>query len=218
MNKVGMIISGGRIDTAFTLEQIEKIKPEVIIGVDRGLTFLYENQITPTYGVGDFDSVASEIVEYYKTKNEVSVRQFDPEKDASDTEIAVKLAVELGIKQLWILGATGTRLDHVWANVQTLKIAHDAGVKAYILDANNRISLVEKEVCLAKENVYGNYFSIFPLGGSVSGLTIEGAKYPLQAHTLSPFDSRCVSNEMAEKEVRITFPEGIVILMETRDE
>ena len=217
MNKVGMIISGGTIDTAFTLEQIEKIKPEVIIGVDAGLAFLYENQIMPTHVVGDFDSVSSEIVEYYRQKPGVLVRQFNPIKDASDTEMAVKLAVELEVDQLWILGGTGTRLDHVWANVQVLKIAHDAGVKAYILDVNNRISLIEKEVRLTKENAYGTYFSVFPLGGTVLHFTIEGAKYPLHDHTLSPYDSLCVSNEIAEEEVRITFPKGNVVLMETRD-
>lgn len=217
MNKVGVIISGGTIDTAFTLEQLEKIKPEIIIGVDGGLSFLYENHITPTHIVGDFDSVAPEIVEYYRHNTKVPVRQFNPMKDASDTEIAVNLAVELKVKKLWILGATGTRIDHVWANVQTLKIAHDAGMKAYILDANNRISLVEKEVSLTKENAYGTYFSVFPLGGNVLDFNIEGAKYPLHNHVLSPYGSLCVSNEILEKEVRITFPEGIVILMETRD-
>ncbi len=212
-----MIISGGRVDTAFTLEQLEKIKPEIVIGVDGGLSFLYENHIMPTHIVGDFDSVAPEIVEYYRQKTRVPVREFNPIKDASDTELAVNLAVELKVNQLWILGATGTRLDHVWANVQILKIAHDAGVKAYILDANNRISLVEKEVYLTKEKAYGTYFSVFPLGGNVLNFTIEGAKYPLLNHVLSPYNSLCISNEIVEKEVRITFPEGIVVLMETQD-
>lgn len=217
MNKTGMIVSGGSIDEAFALEQFEKIKPEIVIGVDKGLHFLYHNQMLPTHIVGDFDSVAPEMIAYYKRQTQVPIREFDPVKDASDTEIAVRLAIELGVKELWLLGATGTRLDHVWANVQVLKIAHDAGVKAYILDASNRISLVETEVCLTKEEAYGTYFSVFPLGGNVLDFSIEGAKYPLRNHVLSPDNSLCVSNEILEKEVRITFSEGIVILMETKD-
>ena len=125
--------------------------------------------------------------------------------------------MELGVKELWLLGATGTRLDHVWANVQVLKVAHDAGVKAYILDKCNRISLVEKEICLSKEKSFGPFFSMFPLGGEIKGLSIEGAKYPLKDYTLCPYDSLTVSNQFAEEEVRITFPDGILILMETRD-
>lgn len=217
MNRVAVIISGGTIDAAFTLEQLGNIKPDILIGVDRGLEFLYRNRVMPTHIVGDFDSVDPEIVEFYRENTQISISQFNPVKDASDTEIAVRLAIEFGVTELWILGATGTRLDHVWANVQTLKIAHDADVKTYILDANNRISLVEKEVCLTKDDAFGTYFSVFPLGGSVQNFLIEGAKYPLQNHTLSPFDSLCVSNEIVEEEVRITFPEGIVVLMETRD-
>lgn len=212
-----MIVSGGSIDEMFAMEQFYTIKPEIIIGVDRGLTFLYHSQIMPTHIVGDFDSVLPEIVEYYKTETKVPIREFNPIKDASDTEIAVRLAIELGVKELWLLGATGTRLDHVWANVQVLKAAHDAGVKAYIIDSFNRISLAERCVCLRKETAFGRYFSIFPLEGTVHGLNIEGAKYPLKNHTLLPYDSLCVSNELQEDEVKITFPEGIIILMETQD-
>lgn len=217
MNKTAIIVSGGTIDQDFALKQVEQLKAEIIIGVDRGLEFLYQNQIMPTYIVGDFDSVEPEIVEYYRNETKVPIRQFDPVKDASDTEIAIRLAIELGVNRLWLLGATGTRLDHVLANIQTLKVAHDAGVKAYILDAHNRISLIAKECTLRKEEQYGEYFSVFPLGGEVPCFTIKGAKYPLENHTLMPYDSLCVSNQIKEKEVEITFPEGIVVLMETRE-
>ena len=85
------------------------------------------------------------------------------------------------------------------------------------MDAHNRISLIEKEFTLRKEEQYGEYFSVFPLGGEVPQFTMKGAKYPLDNHTLMPYDSLCVSNQIQEKEVKISFPEGIIILMETRD-
>lgn len=217
MNKTGIIVSGGTIDRDFALEQLKNSNPEIVIGVDSGLDFLYHNTIMPTHIVGDFDSVQPEVIAYYKQKADIPIREFNPVKDASDTEIAVRLAMELGVKELWLLGATGTRLDHVWANVQVLKVAHDAGVKAYILDKCNRISLVEKEICLSKEKSFGPLFSMFPLGGEIKGLSIEGAKYPLKDYTLCPYGSLTVSNQFAEEEVRITFPDGILILMETRD-
>lgn len=218
MNKRGVIISGGSIDSSFALRVIRKMQPECIIGVDRGLQFLYENQVFPTHIVGDFDSAASEIVSYYKENTDIPIRQFDPVKDASDTEIAVRLAVELGVKEIGILGGTGTRLDHVMANIQVLKIAYDAGVQTYLLDEYNKISLIGGETILRKKDAFGDYFSVFPLGGIVEDFNIEGAKYPLKHHTLTPYDSLCVSNEILEEEAKITFPKGLVILMETRDE
>lgn len=217
MNKRCVIISGGSIDDAFALEQMQMIQPEFIIGVDSGLKFLYRNQIMPTHIVGDFDSVDPAVITFYKNETQVPTREFNPVKDASDTEIALKLAIELGAGQVWIIGGTGTRLDHVMANMQMMKFALDAGVKAYILDKHNRISLVEREIVLNKADAYGPYFSVFPLGGCVEQFCIEGAKYPLKNHTLSPYNSLCVSNQFLEEQVRIRFSEGIIILMETRD-
>lgn len=217
MNKRGIIISGGAIDDAFTLQMLKEIHPEYVIGVDRGLEFLYRNQVMPTHIVGDFDSVRAEIVEYYQVETNVPIRRFRPEKDASDTEIAVNLAIELGVKKLWILGGTGTRLDHVMANIQVLKIAHDSGVQTYLIDVYNRISLAEKEVILCERDRFGDYFSLFPFGGIVEDISIEGAKYPLSHYRLCPNSSMCVSNEMMENDVKITFPTGMIILMETRD-
>ena len=68
-----------------------------------------------------------------------------------------------------------------------------------------------------KRQAYGPYFSVFPLGQEVFGFNIEGAKYPLREHTLTPYDSLCVSNQIEGEEAVIRFPDGVVILMETRD-
>ena len=217
MNKKAVIVSGGFIDREFGLQIIKELNPEFIIGVDSGLGFLYEEKILPTHIVGDFDSVDSKIIEFYRTETDIPIRQFNPVKDASDTEIGVRYALELGAEELWLLGATGTRLDHVMANIQVLKIALDAGVKAYIVDNYNRISLGERKIYLEKEKSFGKYFSIFPLGGIVEDVSIMGAKYPLEHYRLCPYDSRCVSNEFSGDKVKISFSDGIIILMETRD-
>lgn len=217
MNKKGIIISGGAIDDEFVLQMLKEIQAECLIGVDRGLEFLYDHQVMPTHIVGDFDSVKAEIVEFYQKETQVPIRKFRPEKDASDTEIALRLAIELGVQKLWIFGGTGTRLDHVMANIQILKIAHDCGVKACLIDDCNRISLAEKEVCLSRQESFGDYFSVFPFCGMVEDLSIVGAKYPLSHYKLCPDSSMCVSNEIQDDEVKITFPEGMIILMETRD-
>lgn len=217
MNKKGLIISGGTIEDAFAVQVIETFAPDYIIGVDSGLQFLYRNQVMPTHIVGDFDSVDAEVISYYRECTNVPIREFNPVKDATDTEIAVRLAIELGVEELWLLGATGTRLDHVMSNMQILKLALDEGVEAYILDACNRISLWENEIYLEKADAFGTYFSIFPFGGTVERVSIEGAKYPLDNYRLTPFESRTVSNEMADDIVRITFSDGMLLLMETRD-
>lgn len=123
----------------------------------------------------------------------------------------------LGCSELLILGATGGRIDHLWANVQILTIPFRAGIDARILDPRNSIRLIGGTTVLKKDEVYGPYFSLFPLGQEVYGFNIQGAKYPLRNHTLTPYDSLCVSNQLEADEVTVSFSAGIVILMETRD-
>ena len=216
MNTV--LICGGFLEEETAKRALEKIKPDCIIGIDKGLEFCYRNQIYPQYILGDFDSIAPEIIAWYKEWTEIPIREFNPVKDASDTEIAVRYAVESGYGNITILGGTGTRLDHVMANIQVLSIPARAGIPAEIIDGHNRIRVVEREVRLKKSETYGEYFSLFPLGGEVRHLYIRGAKYPLTDHTLVPYDSLCVSNQIDGEEAVIAFGEGMVILMETREE
>lgn len=212
-----VIVSGGELDEKFALAILRESVTNCVIGVDKGMELLYWNGIVPSYIVGDFDSVDQKIANYYRDETSVPIREYNPVKDASDTEIAVRLAMTLGCSEIIILGATGGRIDHLWANVQTLTIPFRAGIDAEILDPRNRIRLIGGKTVLKKSEAYGPYFSLFPLGNEVYGFNIEGAKYPLRNHTLTPYDSLCVSNQIDGDEVTIDFSAGIVILMETRD-
>lgn len=200
MSKRTVIVSGGILEKEFVLPILQSEETEFIIGVDKGLQFLYENEIKPDYIVGDFDSVPREIVEYYRTEENVPIREFNPVKDASDTEIALRLCLGLRRKEIYILGGTGNRIDHLWANIQCLNIALAAGSEAMILDSHNRIRILEHGITLTRAEAFGKYFSVFPLELPVEDFSISGAKYPLQNHLLSAGDSLCVSNEFAEDE------------------
>ncbi len=185
MSKRTVIVSGGILEKEFVLPILQSEETEFIIGVDKGLQFLYENEIKPDYIVGDFDSVPREIVEYYRTEENVPIREFNPVKDASDTEIALRLCLGLRRKEIYILGGTGNRIDHLWANIQCLNIALAAGSEAMILDSHNRIRILEHGITLTRAEAFGKYFSVFPLELPVEDFSISGAKYPLQNHLLS---------------------------------
>ncbi len=219
MSKRTVIVSGGMLEKDFVVPILKNEDTEFVIGVDRGLKFLYDNEIKPDYIVGDFDSVPRALVNYYREEMNVPIREFNPVKDASDTEIALRLCLGLNRKEIWILGGTGSRIDHLWANVQCLQIAMEAGADARIVDSHNQIRLLDSGIILKREETFGKYFSLFPLELPVDGLSITGAKYPLKDHFMKPDDSLCVSNEFAEgeDEVKISFAFGKVILMETRD-
>ena len=214
-----LIVSGGRIGRGFALSFLETERFDRIIGVDNGLRFLYENGIMPTHVVGDFDTAAPELVDYYRSRDEIEIRTFNPVKDSTDTQIAIELALELQSTEIVILGGTGSRIDHVLGNIQSLMLAKTAGVSCIILDENNRIRLIDGETVLTKEEQYGNYVSLIPLTTEVTGVDLIGFKYPLSSHTFTSTGSGSlgVSNEILEDVGRIRMKSGVFVMVEVRD-
>ena len=46
----------------------------------------------------------------------------NPEKDDTDTEYAIREAIRRGAMEIVVIGATGTRIDHVLGNISLLGI------------------------------------------------------------------------------------------------
>ena len=215
--KTAVIISGGSLDPDFALAFLKKEEPEILIGADRGICFLRDKEIHPTHIVGDFDSASGDALEYFKQFPEIPVRKFHPVKDLTDTEIAMNLAIELGAKQIVILGGTGTRLDHVVANIKLLAIARKQGKECILLDAHNRIRLTDQPMKIGKTDQYGKYVSLFAFGGQVTGLTLRGFFYPLTEYDMDPENPIGVSNEITAENGEIFFSSGMLLVMESKD-
>ena len=196
---------------------MKSIYGQNIIVCDRGLEALYQLKIIPNHVVGDFDSVSSEVLEFYKKQTQIIFHTYNAEKDNTDTDIALKLATRLKSSKITILGALGKRMDHAIANIHILKDALYAEIPCKILDEYNRIYLINKETTLEKEKVYGKYVSLIPLTSTVEGLTLTGFKYPLNEYTLPIGTSLGISNEIIEDRAYIKMKKGILIAIESKD-
>ena len=196
---------------------MKNIYGQNIIAGDKGLEALYQLKIIPNHVVGDFDSVSSEILEFYKKQSQIIFHTFNAEKDNTDTDIAFKLAIQLKSSKITILGALGKRMDHAIANIHILKDALEANIPCQIIDEHNRIYLINKEMTLEKDKVYGKYVSLIPLTSTVEGLTLTGFKYPLNHYTLPIGTSLGISNEIITDTAHIEMKNGILIVIESRD-
>jgi len=212
-----LIISGGSIEPEFVRALLKEYHFSYIIAADAGLRFLYREGLTPTHIVGDFDSLEQEILDHYTGNPNVIIRMFSPIKDATDTEIALHLAVELSSTDIWLTGAGGVRFDHTLGNIQSMVIPLRAGIPCIMADSCNRIQLLDHGTSLKRAKIFGKYLSFFPLGGPVKGLTLTGVKYPLSDHELKPDDSLGVSNEVTEDEAVISFRRGMLIMIQSKD-
>lgn len=230
--KTGIIISGGWTDARLCKDVIDAYNgikkmrgirvPEGgdrprIIAADRGLLTCRAMGVKPDYIVGDFDSAGEEVLRSYVDDPQIVIRRFRPEKDLTDTQIAMELALECGWEEICILGGTGNRLDHVIGNIQMMSLAAEKNAQAIILDAHNRARIVTQGITIAKNEQWGRFVSMHAFGGNVSGLTLEGFKYPLENYTLRCDETRCISNEITAEQASISFTEGKLLVIESND-
>lgn len=212
-----VIISGGYIEDVFALEWLQKNKYDVMIAADSGMNFLHRNHIIPDVIAGDFDSVESGSLEAFSQMKEVEMLRLNPIKDDTDTEFVIREAIRRGAKEITVLGATGTRLDHVLGNMHLLGIGLQEDVMIELVDAYNRIHMISGEVELKKSEQFGEYISLLPIDGTVTGVTLEGFKYPLKDAVIPSFSSLGISNEIVEEQAKIKIKKGVLLLIESRD-
>lgn len=227
MYKKVIVILGGSVDPSFVKEVLDDARKPFIIAADKGLEVLYKLSVMPDIILGDFDSVDNSILEEYKSE---ILTRFSPVKDFTDGEAAVDKAIEVVLSwggqdesdipesSIVILGATGSRLDHVLANISLLKKAVDAGVRAEIVDRNNKIRIFNNfDSIKVFKNNGKKYLSLMPLGDKVTGLTLSGFKYGATDADLYQGSSLAISNEITSDYGMISFKDGYLIVMETDD-
>lgn len=212
-----ILLCGGHMDDPFVRDCIEDISPDCIIGIDRGLEFCYRNQIVPQYILGDFDSIRPEVIGWYREQKEIPIREYKPEKDATDTRMGLELALKLGSDRIFLLGATGGRLDHYMGNLQSLVVPAMAGKEAWILDEQNAMTVLSRSRTIKKECAFGKYISFFSMGDEVRGITLSGFKYPLKDYDMTNFDGIGVSNELAEDTALVEFRQGFLLMVMSKD-
>lgn len=212
---ITLIISGGNIEKEVFKSFIQKHNIDKIIVADKGLEILNKLNIVPNCIIGDFDSVNESVLNKYKEKN-IEIVKLNPEKDYTDTHMALKLAIELKSNQIYIIGALGGRVDHSLANIHILKEALDNNIECKIINKNNEIQLITKGINKIKSSNY-KYISLMPLTTEVTGITLNGFKYALDNATLEIGHSIGVSNEIVSDEAEIVIKTGILIMIQARD-
>ncbi|MGB4658360.1 MAG: thiamine diphosphokinase [Mobilitalea sp.] len=211
-----LIITGGQIEDSFLSTRVEYENYAMIIAADRGLNIADRLQLPLDYIVGDFDSVSESILTKYKD-TKVQILTYPPEKDKTDSQIAIELAIKNQATRIDIIGATGTRLDHVVANIHLLMFPLQQLISACIVDSHNKIYLRNKSFTIRKENQFGDYVSLLPFTDKVHGLTLRGFKYPLNHIILTTGNSLGISNEILDEEAQVEFEDGILLVIESRD-
>lgn len=219
-----LLFCGGTINLSFAEEYIRENTFDTVVCADSGLDAAFRLKIPVDFFLGDFDSVAPDVLEIYKEHRQEGIGkaewiQYPRKKDATDTHLVLDWIVEKGADEIVLLGATGGRLDHFLSNLNLLMVPLTHGIHATIVDPQNRIYLIDRDTVIRRETAFGKYISLQPLTSQVTGITLRGFCYPLDDFTMAIGSSRGVSNELAEDaaEAWVHLRDGVLVIIESKD-
>ena len=198
------IVSGGDFSPVPRPEE-----DDFVIACDRGYAWCEALGRVPDLLISDFDSYDGPV------DASVPLAEFPAEKDDTDTMLAVRYAAEHGFREVLLCCALGGRLDHLFANLQTLVFARRHGLAASLRTQDTEVYALrgESRVFPRRE---GWSLSVFAADGPCRGVSLAGTRYPLREAELQPAFPLGVSNQWAEEEAAVSVQEGVLLVILSR--
>ena len=204
------IYVGGKIDANFITEHPKG--DDITVAADSGI--LNAKLLGDHIGiaVGDFDSFPERDI-----PENAEIIRLKPEKDMTDSQVAVEIALERGADSFVIIGGLSGRLDHTLANLSILEDLTARNHYAIMTDGVSRVHFINGGSALIGRSGF-KYFSLIPATDVVKGVSVEGAKYPLKNARLSRKNAGFgTSNEIDGNCALITVKKGALFVIESRD-
>lgn len=184
---------------------------DLVIAADAGLLTARGFGAEPAIVLGDFDTLGEPDV-----SSETEILRVPAQKDDTDTQLAVRVALERGARELVIVGGLDGRLDHTLSTLAILEQLDTQHIHAYITSGKNRARFLRNNSTLLPRSQF-RYFSLIAADKKVKGVSIDGCKYPLKNATLSRLFQFAVSNEIVGNCALIDVRRGGVWIVESSD-
>lgn len=215
-----IIVAGADIaDYALLAERMQLSSDDYFIYCDSGLRHAAGLGFAPNLIVGDFDSFIFDRENFARTAAKTPIIVLPAEKDDTDSMFAAKKAINMEFGRAVLIGTVGNRFDHSLANIGILKMLDDAGISAEIADDYSTMSVVRarknNEGAISVATVSGSfsYFSLLAVFGDAHGVSISGAKYPLNGASIYSSYPYAVSNEPLNSGATISVESGALLLI-----
>lgn len=180
---------------------------DTIICADGGLLTARRLGLKPDFLIGDYDSMEQPAEEVIKLPTE---------KDMTDSEAAIDLAVSKGATHITVLGGLGGRFDHTMGNIGMLakycgKLSHLA-----FTDGQNYVFMLAPGSYTLPKNRF-TYLGVISYGPCAENVTLKGVKYPLTDYRLTDSTTLGVSNEITDDSAVISFTGGRLLIILSSD-
>ena len=178
---------------------------DLVIAADGGYDHLTSHGIRCDLIIGDLDSIS-------KDDNEIEIIRHPVEKDETDMFLAYCEGASRGYTHFEILGGTGGREDHTYANYQLLLYIREHGHTARLISEKMVMTVIKNE-SLELHGKRGSTLSIFAIGGDAKGVTVSGAKYSADRINLTECFPLGVSNSFLWDNATVSVEYGSLLLM-----
>jgi len=190
-------------------------KTDFIIGVDRAAFWLIKHGVVPHVAIGDFDSTNRGELEQIQ-KFIPTVKKYSPEKDFTDTELALNYAIKKKPSSVIVYGASGTRLDHTMGTLHLLERCQKLGIPAVFRDQTNEVLIVGRGRTILNKREGSRYVSVLPITHSIQ-ITLAHFKYEITQKTIIRGQTIGISNEFSGRKATITVHRGLAFVIQSRD-
>ena len=216
--KTAVIFAGGEIELDSVNGILKEYEPKLMIAADSGLESMDKLGLFPDMIVGDFDSLSDKsLLEKYKN-DRIEIISFPVEKDYTDMRMALDIAIQQDCGRIVMLGAVGSRADHVIGNIFLLLYLRKQNIEGVIINKKNRIRCLSTgEYVFNKESAWGKYISFFPTYEKMTCISLQGFKYDVEELILNPFNIISISNEIKEKSALLSVKNSCLLIVESND-
>jgi len=181
--------------------------PDLVVAADSG----YEAAISLGYRVdvvvGDMDSITTSPL-----PDHVVVERHPVDKDQTDLDLAMELAITKDPGRLVIVGGTGGRHDHELATIGLICSPRWEEVEEVDWISSRSRSHVVRRRRMVHGDV-GAKVTLLPVGGGVGGITTRGLQWDLSDAHLAPGSTRGVSNVMRAPVADISTSTGCLLVI-----
>ena len=204
-----VIFANGRLQNAAQARDAVR-SGDLLIAADGGAQHCLALGLTPAIVIGDFDSLSGPELEELITRG-AQLIQHPAHKDFTDLELALQHAKGLGIEEVLILGALGSRWDQTVANLLLPVSADLASIHISILDGPQQVFILHPGRQFQFHGKKGDTLSLIPLCGDAQGVVTSGLEYPLRDETLFFGATRGVSNVLTADTARVSLSSGTLL-------
>lgn len=188
-----------------------------VIAADSGLDHAVAAGLRPDMLVGDLDSISAS-GRMWAYAHELLIDEHPEAKDETDTELALAAAAAMpDVQHLLLLGGIDLdgvdRLDHLLGTLLGLghvALAHLRTITAVIGSSEMRVVHGGRSLDLRLDD--GQLFSLLALHGPCSGVTLTGARWPLEGAQLAPTEARGVSN-VSDGDTVVRVDQGVLTVV-----